>query len=151
MKKKILMILLCGTIMINLTACQKYNGHYISESNIRISNNDISVSIKEGTLTNTGATFIIENNSDQALKYGEGYDLEIKQNDLWYKINAGKIEVHPILLELEPNSSVELNFAWLHRYGNLEAGEYRMIKAVWFENDDGTDENFYIGTEFTIE
>lgn len=67
---------------------------------VEISDNDILVSVKEGTLTNKGATFIMENNSGRTLYYGERYDLEIKQNDSWHEIDVETMTVYPILLEL---------------------------------------------------
>lgn len=146
MKKMILSILCFVFILFGLTGCGSTIG---GVSNIEISDHDILVSIKEGTLTSKGATFIMENNSGRTLYYGEGYDLEIKQDDAWHEINVGPMSVHPILLKLNNHNSIELEIVWDHIYGVLESGEYRFLKSVSFEND--LSENFYIGIEFTIE
>lgn len=149
--KKILLSLLIGVMMLGLTGCGDDEVSRIGDiSNIEINNNNILVSIKEGTLTNTGATFIIKNNSNRVLRYGDSYCLEIKQDGLWHQINV-QLDVLAPLWELSINDSTYLNIVWENSYGVLEPGEYRFIKDVSFENEDGTFDDFYIGVEFVIE
>ena len=142
MKKIILFVF----ILFGLLGCGVSN----KMSDILLYDHDILVSIKEGTLTNQGATFIIENNSDRVLRYGEGYSLEKKESNSWYEIDAGKKVIHPILFELGVDNGVELDIQWEYNYGVLESGEYRWIKKVSFEKEDGTFDDFYIGVEFSI-
>ena len=60
MRKTIFIILVCGTLVIGLVGCgRSKNKIDIGEpSDIQTSQRDIVLSIKEGTLTNIGATLI---------------------------------------------------------------------------------------------
>ena len=149
MKKTILTILLCGITILFLTGCGSKIG---KTSDIEITNDDISITIKDDTLTNTGATFVLENNSNQTLGYGEPYHLEIKDDDSWYILNTinDAVFIMPFY-HLDPNESIELKIDWENFYGILEPGEYRLIKDACFVVDDETSDNFYIGVEFIIE
>ena len=66
MKKILLTVILLGTFLVGLTGCGKIENKFdIGEKSDIVEvnpNNGISLSIKEGTLTNTGATIIITNN-----------------------------------------------------------------------------------------
>ena len=44
-----------------------------NKSDIKISQNDVTMTIKDGTLTNSGATLILTNNSDKNFQYGNPY------------------------------------------------------------------------------
>ena len=148
MKKTILTILLCGCLLF-LTGCGDRIGKV---SDIEITNSDISVSIKDGTLTNVGATFIFENNSNQTLGYGESYHLEIKNDNSWHILKTinDAVFIMPLYL-LQSNESIELHIDWENFYGSLESGEYRLIKDVCFIKGDEMTDNFNIGVEFIIE
>ena len=150
MKKTILAILICGFMILGITGCGKTKNEFDvgDESDIQISQSDITLSIKDGTLTNIGATLILKNNGDKLLRYGEDYEIEIKQNGKWYKINA-ELEFNVPLWELEQNKSKELELKWEYGYGKLANGEYRILKNVFYENE--AEQNFYISVEFTIE
>lgn len=117
------------------------------KSDIQITKRNISLSVKDGTLKNTGATFILKNDSNKLLKYDEVYKIEIKQNNGWYKISAELFFNMP-LLEVRPNRSEELVVQWKHGYGKLAKGDYRIIKEVYFEKE--SEQKFYISSEFTI-
>ena len=148
MKKIILTILLCGCLLLS-TGCSDRIGKV---SAIEITNSDISLSIKDETLTNTGATFILENNSNQTLGYGESYHLEIKKDNYWHilKTIEDAVFILPLYL-LEPNQSIELKIDWENFYDSLEPGEYRLIKDACFVKEDKTTNNFNIGVEFIVE
>ena len=150
MKKTIITILLCGVLMLGLTGCGKTKGEFEigNKSDITISKNDITMSIKDGTLTNEGTTLVLKNDSDKLLRYGEEYRIEVKQDENWYNINT-ELEFNVPLWELETNSEKEIELNWKHSYGNLPSGEYRIIKQVYFENEE--DQKFYISAEFNID
>lgn len=150
MKNTILIILICGIMLVGVTGCGSNNTFDIgSKSDIEISNNvDVSLSIKEETLDNTGVTLILKNNSDKLLRYDEVYEIEIKKEDKWHKINVELYFTLP-LWGVEPNSEEELELNWENGYGKLASGEYRLIKKVYFEDEE--EEAFYISAEFTIE
>ena len=152
MKNIILIILILGIMLLGITSCGSNNTFDIGgKSDIEISNNvDVSLSIKEETLDNTGVTLILKNNSDKLLRYDEVYEIEIKKDNEWHKINVELYFTLP-LWGVEPNSEEELELNWKNGYGKLAPGEYRIIKKVYFEDEIDEEDAFYISAEFTIE
>lgn len=63
-------------VLISINRCS--NSEIGKKSDIQISQKDVSLTIKDGTLTNKSATLIVKNNSDRKVRYGDSYDLEIK-------------------------------------------------------------------------
>lgn len=152
MKKTILTIVIYMVIVLVLTGCDKIKNEFDigNKSDIEISQIDVSLSIKEGTLKNTGAALVITNNSDKDLEYGNPYEIEIKQNGNWYKINVELYFTMPAY-SLKSKESKEIELNWENSYGKLSSGTYRIIKSVDYEKEEGNYETFYIATEFIIE
>ena len=87
MKKSIKIILLAGIILGIIIYCVlKNNNNTISD--IKTTENDVSLSIKENTLTTSSATLILKNNSNTEIQYGNSYEIEIKHNKKWYKLDG---------------------------------------------------------------
>ena len=146
MKKIILAILLCVIIVLGITRCDSTNTFEVGDvSDIKISNNDVALSVKNGTLKNTGVTLILKNDSDKLLRYDEVYEIEMKKDNEWHKINVELYFSEP-LWAVERNSKEEIELNWEYEYGKLAKGEYRIIKEVYFENE----QEFYISAEVTI-
>lgn len=72
MKKTILTILLCGVMVLGITGCGNSKNRFDvgGKSDIKISQSDVTLTIKDGTLTNTGATLILKNDSSKYYRYG---------------------------------------------------------------------------------
>lgn len=120
--------------------------------------NEIELSLKENTLTSTGLTIIIKNNSDDYdFVYGESYGIETYTNDQWEELPTLKEHtVFTIAYVVHPNSSKEFEIDWEWIYGDLPEGNYRLVKNFEKETayaDDHTDvitsQNLYY--YFTIE
>jgi len=152
MKKTILAILVCGVMVLGLTGCgtDKNDFKVGKESNIEIVEKGVTLSIKENTLTNTGATFILKNEGNIDYGYGPAWEIEMKQDDEWHKIDV-VLNFNSPSYQLSVNESKELNINWENSYGKLASGEYRLIKHIDIEKEDGTFEDFYVSAEFTIE
>ena len=45
----------------------------------------------------------------------------------------------------------EIELKWENGYGKLASGDYRIIKSIDIEKEDGTFDTFYVAAEFTIE
>lgn len=150
MKKTILAILVCGLLVIGLTGCGKIKQEFDvgDKSDIQTPQSDISLTIKDGTLTNVGTTLILKNNSDKLLHYDATYEIEIKQNGEWHKINV-ELYFNEPLWDVEENKAKEIELNWEQGYGKLATGEYRIIKEVYFENEK--EQKFYIAAEFNID
>ncbi len=152
MKKVFLIILLCGILSLGVSGCWK-SGKGLdigAKSDIKIMQNDVIMTIKEGTLTNKGATLILTNNSDKNLQYGNPYEIEIKKDGEWHKINV-ELYFNLPAFQLLPKESKEIELNWEYGYGKLTKGEYRIIKDIDYEYEEGRYESFYIAVEFTIE
>lgn len=151
MKKKIFTILLCGIMVLGITGCRSLKNEFEvgNKSDVKISQDDVLMSIKDGTLKNTGATLILTNNSDKEFQYGNPYKIEIKQNGEWYKIN---VEINFTLpaFSLKSKESKEIELNWENGYGKLASGTYRIIKEINYEKEEGNFETFNVAVEFTI-
>ena len=107
------------------------------------------MTIKEGTLTNKSATLILTNNSDKNFQYGNPYEIEIKKDGEWHKINVELNFTMPAFqLSARENKEIEIN--WENGYGKLEKGTYRIIKEIDYEYEEGKYKSFNIAVEFTI-
>lgn len=151
MKKSIFTILMCGVMVFVMTGCGKQKNEFDigNKSDIKISQNDVIMTIKEGTLTNKSATLILTNNSDKNFQYGTSYGIEIKKDGEWHKINVELTSTVPSFqLSARENKEIEIN--WENGYGKLEKGTYRIIKGIDYEYEEGKYKSFNITVEFTI-
>ena len=151
MKKTILTILLCGVMVLGMTGCGKQKNEFDigNKSDIKISQNDVIMTIKEGTLTNKSATIVLTNNSNKNFQYGNPYEIEIKKDGEWHKINAELSFTMPAF-NLSAKESIEIKLDWENEYGKLPKGTYRIIKEIDYEYEEGKYETFNVAVEFTI-
>lgn len=151
MKKTIFTVLLCGLMVLGITGCGNKNKFDIgNKSDIQISEQDVSLTIKDGTLKNTGATLVLTNNSDKNYYYGNPYEIEIKKDGEWHKINVELNFTLPAF-SLKAKESKEIELDWENGYGKLATGTYRIIKSIDYEKEEGNYETFDVAVEFTIE
>ena len=152
MKKTILTILLCGVMVLGMTGCGKQKNEFDigNKSDIKISQNDVIMTIKEGTLTNKSATLVLTNNSDKNFQYGNTYEIEIKKDGEWHKINV-ELNFDMPAFQLLSKESKEIELDWENEYGKLAKGTYRIIKGIDYEYEEGKYETFNVAVEFNIE
>ena len=151
MKKTILTILLCVVMVLGMTGCGKQKNEFDigNKSDIKISQNDVIMTIKEGTLTNKSATLVLTNNSDKNFQYGNPYEIEIKKDGEWHKINV-ELNFDMPAFPLSSKESKEIELDWENGYGKLAKGTYRIIKGINYEYEEGKYETFNVAIEFTI-
>ena len=151
MKKILFAILLCGIMTLGMTGCGKQKNELDigNKSDIKISQNDVIMTIKEGTLTNKSATLVLTNNSDKNFQYGNPYEIEIKKDGEWHKINVELYFDMPAF-QLSAKESKEIELDWENGYGKLAKGTYRIIKGIDYEYEKGKYETFNVAVEFTI-
>ena len=151
MKKKLLIIFLCGVMALGVTGCGKQKNELDigDKSDIKVSQNDVIMTIKEGTLTNKSATLVLTNNSDNNFQYGNPYEIEIKKDGEWHKINV-KLDFTVPAFQLSARENKEIEINWENGYGKLEKGTYRIIKGIDYEYEEGKYKSFNIAVEFTI-
>lgn len=105
---------------------------------------NISMSIKEGTLSNTGVTIIITDTSGNNNTYGEFYRIDKKINNNWQELDVvieGNYGFNSIGYIVDENNTLELTHNWEWLYGRLDNGDYRLVKEV---------NNKCFSTNFTI-
>ena len=152
--KVILNLSLIGLLCLTLVGCTKDNSFIIGEeSKYAVSDDLVSLRVKEGSLTKSKATFILENNTDYAYSFGNPFSLEKEVDDIWYKL----IPIRELVFTMEAYSlkakkSKEIEIGWKFNYGKLLPGKYRVIKDVFPSKDLPIEENdmFYIAAEFII-
>ena len=108
------------------------------------------MTIKDETLTNKSATLFLTNNSDKNFQYGNPYEIEIKKDGEWHKINV-ELNFTLLALQLSPKESKEIELDWENEYGKLAKGTYRIIKGIDYEYEEGKYETFNVAVEFNIE
>lgn len=151
MKHIILIALMCIGVILGMTGCGKSKNEFDigNKSDIKISQSDVTMTIKDGTLTNKSATLILTNNSDKNFQYGNPYEIEIKKDGEWHKINVELNFTLPTF-HLLPKESKEIELNWENEYGKLSKGTYRIIKGINYEYEEGKYKSFNVAVEFTI-
>lgn len=149
MKKTILTILLIGILVLEITGCVKVK----EVSNTKISSDgDITLSIKEDTLTNTGVTLLLTNNTDKTYSYGNPFWIEKEQDGKWYKLKAKEgIAFTLPAYGIKSGEVKKWDLDWEDMYGKLTSGTYRIIKSVDIEKEDGSLESFNLAVLFNID
>lgn len=93
----------------------------------------VSMTIKEGTLTKTGATIIIKDISNKNNTFGEEYRIDKYENNEWKELDVvvkGNYGWNSIGYHVDKNNKLELTINWEWLYGKLEKGKYRLVKNI---------------------
>lgn len=138
-KKKTLIILL---IIISIIMLIFYLNHLKYQNKQPKELENITIEIKEGTLTKTGATIIITDFNKKKNIYSEEYRIDQKINQKWKELEGNEVWFDLIGHLVNENHQLERELNWKDRYGELKPGEYRIVTPV---NSD------YIAIEFVIE
>lgn len=147
MKKIVVALLISLTSILLLTGCTNEIDKLITvESDIKIEDSNVTLKVKEDTLTKTGATFILENNKNTIINYTIAYEIEAKRDNKWYKLGIINEFIEEIY-EVDARSTDQIIIDWKNSYLKLPKGEYRVIKEITVPS---TYELFYIAAEFTI-
>ena len=116
------------------------------EKNIEYKLSKIFMFIPSRTVTNTGATVSITDKNDVPYTYGEWYRIDKKENGRWRELEPiQEIDFADIGWEVGEDGKIEKEFNWSNLYGELESGNYRLIKRVY---DNGY---YYLDAEFSID
>ena len=141
MRKKVWMIFTIVIVVIAITAISIW----LIQSNKQRMNQvaGVSIKIKEGTLTNTGATIIIRDTTDKDYSYGEPYRIDKKENGKWKEVPRVREAAffNDLAYYLDENNEIvrEINWEWI--YGKLKPGTYRFVTEA---SDEKISVNFAI-------
>ena len=110
---KIIKFTLLGILCLLLIGCRK---------------EEVTMTIKEGTLTPNGATIIIKDKENHT--YGEAFSIERKEDNKWKKQEPIIEDYFFNLIGYTPNekNEVEIKTDWQWLYGTLPPGTYRILK-----------------------
>lgn len=113
----------------------------------------VTLSVKEGSITPTGFTLILENENDTECQYGTFYCIERKNGDTWIKLPyviEGDVSWNDVAHILPGKQSLEEAVNWNWLYGSLDEGEYRIIKEFIDFRATGDYDTYYLAAEFVI-
>ena len=111
----------------------------------------VTMRVKEGTLTNKGATIIITDYSGKSHTYGEEYRIDKLEDGTWKPVDVIIKENYfwnSIGYKIDRNNKLVLEIDWEWLYGSLSNGTYRIVKDAI---EDSTLEKKYFSVEFEIE
>lgn len=90
----------------------------------------VTMHVHEDTVTSKTLQVDITNQTANELVYGVGYELEVYEQGAWYTIDEGPIAVILLALMLPPYATTTEDIDWLHAYGSLAPGTYRLVKLI---------------------
>lgn len=158
MKKVIILLCIILAIIIIIVGLLYFKNNGLSFLNSNIENDvnieengdvenasDISMVIKDGTLTPSGATVVLTN----SYAYDRWFRIDKEENGEWKEAETIN-DNYSFTAEgylTNGNSEVEIPIDWTDLYGTLENGKYRIVKRAF--NNLNREE--YVSVEFTID
>ncbi len=119
-----------------------------------ITNNfeNVSMAIKDNTVSPVELTLVLENNSDAHCIYGQYFIVEKNIEGAWYQVPTiiDNYGFEDIGYELLPDTSEEWSVNWEWLYGSLDEGDYRIVKNILDFRETGDYDEYYLSAEFTI-
>ncbi len=110
------------------------------------------MSVEQETLTASGATIHISNQSGQTITCGDDFHLARLEGDDWvdvpYIIDNWAFDALAYLIEKD-GLSMQVDWEWL--YGKLSAGTYFITKTISISEDNGAYSQIELGTMFVLE
>lgn len=133
MKKVIIIIITVIIIFLILSLVNLNKDNKIKENNINTNSSSIKMQIEEGTLSTTGATLLITDNSKENYIYDRNYKIERLENNEWKELEYKEKIANETLLPDE-NGKLEVTADWSMVYGELSEGKYRLTKIARKDN-----------------
>lgn len=92
------------------------------------------------------------NQSDKDLQYGEWFDIQRRVNGEWYSLSyiIDGVAFHQVAYRLPKGETSVNNVNWNWMYGELPAGEYRIVTDVIDYRAPGDFDKYYLAEEFEI-
>lgn len=91
---------------------------------------NITMEIKEGTLTKTGATIVITDLSGKNNTFSKEFRVDQKRGGKWYTLKDKSKNKVDVMLGQEENKKLEQELNWEKNYGTLRDGKYRIVKEI---------------------
>ena len=139
------------TIANNINSAQgeKYE-KVVDASKKENANDKLTLMLKEGSLSNSGAVFVLENKSDKVYTYGAEYDIEVKTDNGWEKVEDSRNKAWTqVLYVSEPNKTNNIAVDFSELKNKLVSGKhYRVVKRLIEEV--GGNKEYYLNAEFQM-
>lgn len=130
MKKRVIIVLSSLVVLVLAITCAiVFIPNYAQPIDLA---EDITMEIKEGTLTKTGATIVITDLSGKNNTFSKEFRIDQKRGGKWYTLkDKSKNEVNVIPGQKgEENKKLEQQLNWEKNYGTLSDGYYRIVKKI---------------------
>ena len=113
-------------------------------------NDKLTLTLKEGSLSDSGAVFVLENKSDKVYTYGAEYDIEVKTDNGWEKVEDSRNKAWTqVLYVSEPNKTNNIAVDFSELKTKLVSGKhYRVVKRLIEEV--GGNKEYYLNAEFQM-
>ena len=113
-------------------------------------NDKLTLMLKEGSLSNSGAVFVLENKSDKVYTYGAEYDIEVKTDNGWEKIeDSNNKEWILALYTIESGETNSFAVDFSECKNKMVSGKkYRVVKKL-VENG-GSNKGLSVSAEFQM-
>lgn len=105
----------------------------------------------EGTVTSRGMVIDIVNNGYTQAAFGDYYSIEKRSSDKWKRLNYTTTEIpdwNDMAYVVESGDTMQLSFYWADLYGELDHGDYRLVKL--YIDDSDTSEIQYLYCYFSL-
>ena len=114
----------------------------------------VNMKIIDGSVTSTGMTIEILNQTETEINSGNKNDfsIQVKKDGKWYEIQTKERNNTSEAIVFLKDNPVQMEISWRSIYGILPKGEYRIVKGFfsWTE-EKGSGATFVLGAEFSIE
>ncbi|MDX8366062.1 immunoglobulin-like domain-containing protein [Cytobacillus sp. IB215665] len=154
--KSYICLLICMVISLTLlSGCGITNSDWEPTLYETVNNVDgVTMVSLEETVSSTGLTVALENTSDKEYIYGEYFSLEKNINGRWYQVPVsidGNYGFNDIGYILASSDVKEWTVDWSWLYGNLNTGEYRIVKGILDGRTAGEYDKYHLTAEFTVD
>lgn len=131
MSKKLNIILLITSVLIFIIGIGLIYLNYINKEIVISEIEGLTLEIKEGTLTPTGATIVITDNNSEKYTFGLDFQIQKLEDGKWKNLKVKKRQsILAVGYTVNENNKLEMVQDWETMYGKLPKGEYRLIKSI---------------------
>ncbi len=150
---KLYALLLTMVLCLFIVGCGANPVKIGEKSQYEVNNGELTLTIKNDTLSNKKTTLILTNQTDALYYYGNPFSIEYEKDGIWYELEpVNDLYFTLPAFNLEAGKSVEIVVDWEYGYGELSSGNYRIVKAISpdLSRSLTADDYIYITVEFTI-
>jgi len=113
-------------------------------------NDELTLSLKEGSLSDNGAVFVLKNNSVSVYTYDVEYDVEVKTDNGWEKVEDSRNKVWTKeLYTIDPNKTNNIAIDFSEFKDKMVSNKvYRVVKR--FVQNGDTNKEITVSAEFQM-